>query len=602
MNQTEDFTAAYLADLTERLATRAVALGGRLARKLRRPAKLFERFIRRQEAVVASMRTLVHPDEHYDIRKLFVKPTLLVSGNDSKAADLAWMQSLKRGLLITGPAGTGKTLLLRSLVLESLERGGALPIYLELRTLNDSPSDTSLLQAIYALLAESNLDLTLAEIVNLFDVGEALLFADGLDEVSEERRPAVLRQLRNLQDGDPEFERPKESKRRAACRAIVTSRDELGFLVEGYSRVKISPLSLEQAILLVERLPVEPIVVSAVVAALRTGLFAERRSFADNPLLLTILVLTQAVAGSVPSREAEFYDVAYSALFRRHDALTKPGFSRPRRTHLDGSQFAAVFAYFSMWSLGRRQFEFTEQRAMDLASLSLGELRWTDVSAEGYIDDCVRAVCLLMEDGERLVFIHRSFQEYFAARFLWLHAAGHRREQLLRSVAETAGRDKVIHLLNEMAPEVVQGNLLVPFLGELRSAGALSERPRYSHVEALCRFCDLQKAASGWQGNQELRRYLGIVAFLIGTGRLHPGIAGALLPNPPHPSSLREGRLIVPGLGGDDYDRELLEFLANSTPAFSFEVLRDLNSLERELCLREKGRDDFLRQMWPRSD
>src|SRR5436305_5433007 len=129
MNQPEDLLTDYLVGLTERLLGRARSLGNALARKLKDPSILLRSFLERQVCQVTSMRTLAAPDQQQDIRSLFVKPSVTNSQGGSAELTMTWARRHTTGVLITGPAGTGKTLLLRSLVLETMEQKGPLPIY-----------------------------------------------------------------------------------------------------------------------------------------------------------------------------------------------------------------------------------------------------------------------------------------------------------------------------------------------------------------------------------------------------------------------------------------------------------------------------------------
>ena len=89
-----------------------------------------------------------------------------------------------------------------------------------------------------------------------------------------------------------------------------------------------------------------------------------------------------------------------------------------------------------------------------------------DVEDADYLEDCLQAVCLLMEDGLSVVFSHRSFQEYFVAQYI--HGADPRvQRDLLRRFITAMQMDNVYSLLYEMNSGIVEREVLVPKLKEI---------------------------------------------------------------------------------------------------------------------------------------
>jgi len=152
---------------------------------------------------------------------------------------------------------------------------------------------------------------------------------------------------------------------------------------------------------------------------------------------------------------------AYEALFLRHDAL-KGAFQRDRKTSLDIQDFARIFAAFCLQTYDVRKFEFSRTDARNYIGKAKDYVR-LDVVDEDYLEDCLQAVCLLMDDGLNVVFSHRSFQEYFVAQ----HISGADplvQRDLLDRFIESIQVDSVYDLLYEMNPGLVERELLIPKL------------------------------------------------------------------------------------------------------------------------------------------
>jgi hypothetical protein len=166
-----------------------------------------------------------------------------------------------------------------------------------------------------------------------------------------------------------------------------------------------------------------------------------------------------------------FYSQAYESLFQKHDAL-KGGFQRERRTKLDIQDFGRVFASFCMQSYDRREFSFSQSRALEL--LEQGK-KMTQLAYEprAFLDDALQAVCLLIEDGIEISFAHRSFQEYFVARFID-SCPPDVKQQLIKRLEMSF--DNVIALLHEIDPFSVERYCIPPAIEELRRSTKIVRR------------------------------------------------------------------------------------------------------------------------------
>jgi len=179
------------------------------------------------------------------------------------------------------------------------------------------------------------------------------------------------------------------------------------------------------------------------------------------------MVLTYKDAAHIPSKLSLFYAQAYESLFQKHDAI-KAGFQRERRSSLDIQDFERAFSAFCLLSYDRGDFSFSRIDA--LAYLDKGKsLSLIEYTSADVLDDSIQAVCLLLEDGLDLVFAHRSFQEYFVARFVNSVADADARDRLVRQLGESGRSDTVIGLLYEMGAAAVERNYLLPAIDRLKS-------------------------------------------------------------------------------------------------------------------------------------
>ena len=131
--------------------------------------------------------------------------------------------------------------------------------------------------------------------------------------------------------------------------------------------------------------------------------------------MLTLLNMTFGTSTHVPSTLHEFYESMFLFLVYRHDE-TKPGFVREKATQLSNAELQDSFEHFAYLSkefgvsLTDEEFAVCAKNAATLSSKKF--------SPEDFRKDLTETVCLMMKDGLRTAYIHRSIQEFFAAFFV----------------------------------------------------------------------------------------------------------------------------------------------------------------------------------------
>jgi hypothetical protein len=371
-----------------------------------------------------------------------------------KSPALKDIQQISRYAIITGSAGCGKSMMMRHLLLNSIVAKDKVPIFLELRQFNSTDSDLDTL--ISQVLRVSKFTLDKDYIEKAFVAGHFVLFLDGYDEVVTSKRAQVTQYIHD-------FVKMYEKNI-----VIMSSRPDSE--LDGWQDfcvMQIQPMSLEQAFELVNKVPYDDDLKKKFLADLRLDLFKKHESFLSNPLLLSIMLLTYGQSANIPNKLNVFYNQAYEALFERHDAL-KGGYKRDRLTTLDIQDFGRIFAAFCLQAYDKRHFEFTRIQALDYIEKSQ-QITGLKCRKDDYLKDLIQAVCLLVEEGLQLVYSHRSFQEYFAARFI-ADARADIQKQLIKKYARVSRNDNVFHLLYEMRPDVIDQNYLIPGIDHIFNA------------------------------------------------------------------------------------------------------------------------------------
>lgn len=367
-------------------------------------------------------------------------------------------------VIIEGSGGSGKSMMMRHFLLSGLKSAEKTPIFFELRHLG---AKLDIKEGLLEVLQASGLESDVGFLESALKRGQFQILLDGFDEVPPTQRQAVAKQIRSLADAFPNNW------------IIVSSRPDSS--LEGwdsFTRFHVAPLDLASAVELVSRVPFDDEIKKRFIKDMREQLFARHESFLSNPLLLSIMLLTYSDVAHIPHKLSTFYSQAYEALFHRHDAL-KGGFQRERRCALDIHDFGRAFAAFSLLTYDKREFSFPMTRALEVAEKAavVSMLRF---ERQAFVEDSIQAVCLLVEDGMELTFAHRSFQEFFVARFIET-AAPDVKARLVERFTAGYNTDSVIALLHELDPYVVERFYILPQLEKLRTRLGIVRGVRKTH-------------------------------------------------------------------------------------------------------------------------
>ena len=395
-------------------------------------------------------RSFFSRSEPLNIHDFYVPLGVSCGEQQLESVSLSEIEAVTTRAVITGTAGSGKSMLLRHLFLDALENESRIPIFVELRSLSAMDSPVSLSDLIESSLVDHHFDLGSDFIESALTRGHFVILLDGMDEVPRSLRRRLSREIIQL------------SLKAKGCIIIVSSRPDNSFSNwDEFSDLEVSPLTLNDACRLVSKLQYDETIKDKFIQALRDSLFDQHESFLSNPLLLSIMLLTYGQYADIPQKLSLFYDQAYEALFQRHDAQ-KGGFQRNRLTKLDIQDFSKLFSAFCVRTYDQNQFQLTRAQCLSHIEKTKVQIE-IDVSNGDFLDDCLQSVCLLIEDGLTIAFAHRSFQEFFVARFI-NESAPKIQKRLIDRFSHSVRRDNIFVLLHEMNNTLIEREYLLPRL------------------------------------------------------------------------------------------------------------------------------------------
>lgn len=316
----------------------------------------------------------------------------------------------QRRILIRGSGGAGKTMFTKWTVLQMAEtilNHQKIPIYIELRDLPLDKIDQPLEELIFRRISSNRQKTNFNQFLEGIKAGIFVLVLDAADEVKKDRRGVVLKKINQFAITFPETS------------VLLTSRDfQQVDGISGFEEYRTIALSQSQAIEILQKLDYKKKVKDALIADIELGKFKKHSFFLENPLLVTILLLTFDQSREIPTKRSSFYKRAFDALYERHDSSKDVDFSRDHHAGLPIDDFERVFSHFCFATYVNSNYDFTGDNLNRMFRISAQEILGDSDLAEKIARDSVESACLLVREGHDYVFVHRSFQEYFTAIYI----------------------------------------------------------------------------------------------------------------------------------------------------------------------------------------
>jgi NACHT domain/Calcineurin-like phosphoesterase len=339
----------------------------------------------------------------------------------------------RRGIVILGDPGSGKTMQLARMLLKVVQDGpesiglpvGTVPVFLSLRELR------SLEQTLEAFVAAQLDELGLRDVgafahTLVHDHGKVLYLLDGLDEVvGRDLRVNVSRWI------DRQLELHPQAWFAVTCRYAGYHSDTR--LPARFLELHLRPLTLKQSEEFVRRwfsivegaLAVDPELgrrmgedeATALLEAMQAGFGNQRVAMLTrNPLLLTTICLVHRDRGKLPQRRVELYDECVRILLESWREAKDLPVSMPAVAALRVLQPVALWLHEVQ---GRQKA--TAQALAPVIEEALAAEGVTKVvgGAEAFLRSIRDESGLLTGwSGDHYGFMHLAFQEYLAAREL----------------------------------------------------------------------------------------------------------------------------------------------------------------------------------------
>lgn len=388
--------------------------------------------------------------------------------------------------VIVGQGGLGKTMMAYHLFLKSIEEydnDPYMPIFVSLS--DYVPETKDLTYLICKAVTRFDPNLHLADVVEQLVEGGNIILLDGFDEIDKNYLQDFVKEIDYLSDlySDNAF--------------IISSRymPEIRNL-NGFAIYELLPLREEQAFEMIQKLDpayIDEKIKEKFIKDVKGRRFRfnekEKAEFFGNPLFLTIMLITYSQTNNIPTQRYIFYEQAYRAMASRHDA-TK-GITRNFFTKLNERDFQKMFGQFCADSYADHNLKFTRpmldryfQKVIDDNDLKC--------SVDDFFKDVTEKLCLIYLDGSEYRFIHRSFQEYFAAYFFTTLMDDEYRDvyEVLLELDEKIVSDETVSMLCGLDTKKFEKYIVLPYIESFVEVSDDKDSEDYDeeYKEYLCKF------------------------------------------------------------------------------------------------------------------
>lgn len=444
---------------------------------------VFRKYLKNSVEKYGKIKTILYRTEPKYIYDFFECPNLRKEkGSIIKGDSIDNILDVSNFVIIQGTGGIGKSTFLKHLFMDEVSKQGWIPVFIELKDLNLINGEYEITDFIFQRLYDLGSTIDKKYMEYALQSGCFLFLLDGYDEIATEKKDIFFRKLDSFCDrfSDNHF--------------IISSRPYSEFVeFQRFSVLSLCSLSKDQALSLVKKIEFDQEIKHRFLTALDDSLYERHKSFASNPLLLNIMLLTFDNYAEIPEKLHLFYANAFETLYSKHDA-TKSGYRRELRSSLSYDSFKKVFAYFCFITYYQGKIELTRDDILTV----LKKVRSSTVCFDPaeYIFDLVNSICVLYRDGVNYKFTHRSFQEYFTAIFLKELSDQNMQKmgiELVKKDYFKASHDSVFYMLRDMAEQRFEQNILLPLVVEFESKCEDTDKYDFyfEEIYPMISYCDI---------------------------------------------------------------------------------------------------------------
>jgi len=309
---------------------------------------------------------------------------------------------VNENIVFVGTVGQGKSILMKYLAVRDLIDNSRIPVFIELKNIGKSKNIKNLIKdylGSWIGFDDYNLDLILKS-------GKISLFLDAFDEIDLELTQETLHDIELL------------NQNYSNLKLTVSSRPQT-IITKSYlfNNVYLQPYQQEEQEGLIRKLVNDEENIRILVDSIDKSSH-EVQEVLTTPLMVVLFINQYNVGFSVPQHVTDFYKNIFDVVTFTHDR-SKGIEKRKSFSSLNQDQLEKIFERFCFETFLKNKNVFDRQEFVDLLKISLEKNNIKDFNDYyNLISDYTRFACLILQDGNKYTFIHKSIQEFYVAKFI----------------------------------------------------------------------------------------------------------------------------------------------------------------------------------------
>lgn len=424
----------------------------------------FESYLQEKYEKFLIIDTLVFPNKQTFFKTLY-EPLTLIKGFGKKNSVVkidsypSQLLSDHYRIIIEDTAGMGKSTIVRKIFLSAIEEKIAVPFLIELRQIN---SKNSILGELKNQLSTKDKSITEDFISKLLDQGGFTILLDGFDEIALKDRDFVISELKSFTNQVPDNY------------FIMTSRPDDSLASFGdFQKCHIKPLVNKEAFNLIKRYDFYSYkaIAADLINQLKNNQQDTLEDYLTNPFLVSLLYKSYEYKKDIPIKKSQFYRQVFDALFEAHD-LSKDGYlKRDKYSNLHIDDFERVLRAIGYFTAIENKVEYDKDYIINIIDNAKDELPDLSFKSSDFLKDLLETVPLFKKDGNYYKWSHKSLQDYFAAKFIWIDAK-EMCSSILAKIYESNDNQRFYNLLDiyfELDPLGFENNIVLTLLSDFDS-------------------------------------------------------------------------------------------------------------------------------------
>lgn len=403
------------------------------------------------------IKTILHKD-NVNLAQIYQPLTIKHKTNDGTFVidDFKRFIDEHKNISLIAAGGAGKTTFIKNFYIKCVKEGYKIPVIFNFREFNQFQvkkiikdkyiTENYVFIAFTQHLLFNKIGIDSQTIEKMFDSGEFIFFLDGYDELDNKIKASITK---DFQDFVTRFNNN---------RFIITTRPYTSAnYLDNFNNIYLSGLEdFEQITSFVHKqLYNNSSFAESIVTTLKQKSSKKYLEILSNPLFLILFINAYESYPNIPPKKTLFYWQVFDALFEKHETFSKTGYRRPKLTNIDREKFEKILHTFSFISYFDELFIFSESQYEAIIRKVLTNYNYR-INPKNFLEDLKVSISVLIEDGKLLSFIHRSIQEYFAAKYVDVLSEDDKAAFMLLLAKEQNNRKSnhtfLIELISELYP------------------------------------------------------------------------------------------------------------------------------------------------------